>query len=135
MPTRLRLLSLTLLLLALPLFAQAADDAAPASGEVQASSETPNPAVPADESEPEAPANDHEFIAQPNFAPQPVPACTYRCPSGESWDCPDIPDTPPATCKNGCCNYDTPCEGSCQFNSDCGELASCWSGCYYSWVH
>ncbi len=54
---------------------------------------------------------------------------SYHCPF-----CPDFPDLPPATCENGCCVYETSCD-SCQFDSDCGQLASCWSGCCYYWTH
>ena len=66
--------------------------------------------------------------------PEPIAQCsTYTC--GPLGLCPDIPDTPPGQCISNCCVYDTSCSSTCAFDSDCGEMASCWSGCCYSWNH
>lgn len=82
-----------------------------------------------------------ELIALPGAAevqqpalgqPEPIAlACTYSCPF-----CPFFQDLPPATCNSsGCCVYETQCEKTCDFDSDCGELSDCWSGCCMDFQH
>jgi hypothetical protein len=124
MPSRFHLVAVALLSLVLPLCAHAADGTTPSADEDTAAPELSTEAVPLTIGGADLLATlfgDSAPIAQ---------SCEYHCPF-----CPDFPDAPPAICDGGCCVYDYPCESTCDFDSDCGEMASCWSGCCYYWNH
>jgi hypothetical protein len=126
MSFRARVLIFALLLVIVPLGLQAAEDA-----------------VSAPDCVPVAAASSSEAALQTLVSgtftktlldgPEPIAQCTYTC--GPLGLCPDIRDLPPGQCINGCCEYETSCSSTCSFDIDCGPMASCWSGCCYSWNH
>lgn len=126
MPTRLSFLLAATVSLILPLCAHAAEGTT-TTAEVTADTEIVAPAL-------ESPGQDKEVALEDLLGPadEPMSLCSsgYSCPF-----CPDFRDLPPATCVNGCCVYESSCQSTCNFDSDCGPLASCWSGCCYSWQH
>lgn len=74
------------------------------------------------------------FLSNPQQAPPPG-SCTHRCPMGLPLECPSYIGVPPATCENGCCEYQGQgCQTTCSFDSDCEDprdedLGWCWDGC------
>lgn len=114
-------LTFVLLLLVVPLSARADDEVVPAAD-----------CVPVAEALSSAVATGTVLQTLLDL-PAPVAQCTYTC--GPLGLCPDILDTPPGQCINGCCVYETSCETTCSFDIDCGPQASCWSGCCYFWNH
>jgi len=108
--------------LVLPLCARAADGTIPSAETGTAAPELSTGAVPC--------TDGADLLATLLADSAPIAlSCENRCPF-----CPDYPDRPPATCDGGgCCIYEYTCHSPCDFDSDCGEMASCWSGCCYYW--
>jgi len=120
------LLSTLLLALVLPFAATASETVAPATPAAETTAaEAPSQAVGC------APETAGLFENALDAAEPANKSCTYRCTM--EFECPDIIDTPPATCTNGCCVYESSCPTTCNFDSDCGSQGSCWSGCCYFW--